>query len=529
MRTSHREFFAAILSLVSTLSGCTSNTDSNGTPLFVAGGAGAMLGGAGPSGVSGGAPTGSGGLTGGGGTPTSSGGALPMLPPGTLVTYYQDIAPLIAAKCLGCHEDGAIAPFSLSDYMQAKQFGSLMVDAIGKGTMPPWGEAETSECQPRLGFKNDRRLTTEQKALFNTWVSTGMKEGDKNTAAVVPPAANLDLANANTTILTDAKPSVSGSVDKFYCMSLDPKLSEDVWLTGTQVIPGNRKIVHHVLVFDDPQGASAALAQPNGYYECVGGSGTPGSSLLAAWTPGATAAETPADVGLPVKAGSRLVMQVHYHPTGASTEMDSGTGVALRFTTTPPKYTGKLNLIGNFRHADEVLAGGNGYGLLAGPNDPNGVEFFIPAGATNHTETQRFLVRGSGAAAQAVKLFVWAAGTHMHYVGRDMKIDVERANPSATQPAKECLIQTPSWNFNWQGAYFYDAPLANLPTVSPGDVINLRCTFDNTLNNPFLPGILDAQGLKAPVDVRLGESSLEEMCLGIFGFAIDSKLSAALN
>ena len=101
----------------------------------------------------------------------------------------------------------------------------------------------------------------------------------------------------------------------------------------------------------------------------------------------------------------------------------------------------------------------------------------------------------------------------MHYLGQDMKTTIIQANPAPGEPAEECLIQTPQWDFTWQRYYTYDAPLEELPEVRSGDVISLRCTYDNTLSNPFLKRALVEQHLSAPVDVRLGEATLDEMCV----------------
>ena len=107
-------------------------------------------------------------------------------------------------------------------------------------------------------------------------------------------------------------------------------------------------------------------------------------------------------------------------------------------------------------------------------------------------------------------------GTHMHWVGQDMKIDIERVNPPAGQPEKECLLQTPRWDFNWQRSYIYDTPIEQLPRAHAGDRVNMRCRYNNSMSNPFLSRALQEQGMTAPVDVRLGEETLEEMCLGLF-------------
>jgi hypothetical protein len=109
-------------------------------------------------------------------------------------------------------------------------------------------------------------------------------------------------------------------------------------------------------------------------------------------------------------------------------------------------------------------------------------------------------------------------GTHMHYVGVDMKISIVRDGE------EHCWIQTPRWDFGWQRLYDVDAPLEQMPVVQGGDVIKLRCTYDNTLNNPFLVDVLAQQGLTEPITVGVGESSLEEMCAMLFGIATNLPL-----
>jgi hypothetical protein len=208
-------------------------------------------------------------------------------------------------------------------------------------------------------------------------------------------------------------------------------------------------------------------------------------------------------------AGGRVVVNVHYHPTGAGTEVDSGTHVDFAFAKEEPLYDGQIILIGNF-------SGPGTFGeLLPGDEDPaSGPSFIIPAGSTGHVETMRFAIPPVG----VPEGIIWGVGTHMHYVGTDMLMTIQHQNTDK-QPAEECLLETPHWDFNWQRGYLYDAPLDELPTAGPGDVLEFRCTYDNSLDNPFVREALDEQGLTEPRDVLLGETSLDEMCLGAFAVA----------
>ena len=112
-------------------------------------------------------------------------------------------------------------------------------------------------------------------------------------------------------------------------------------------------------------------------------------------------------------------------------------------------------------------------------------------------------------------LKIYALMPHMHFVASGMKIDVHRAAPSGPNVGDECLIETPEWTFDWTRSYRYNAPLEALPTLLSGDQISVRCTYDNSTHNEGLMEALQQVGKVAPLDVNLGETALDEMCLGV--------------
>ncbi|MDX2024024.1 MAG: hypothetical protein SF187_27540 [Deltaproteobacteria bacterium] len=446
------------------------------------------------------------------------------------MTYYQNVAPILQRSCAGCHKPNGIAPFDLTNYDGAKRWAQAAVEAVEAGEMPPWSAQETAECRPRFGWKDDLRVSAADRAILQGWLADGKPAGDASQAAALPQAPDLELKNANVRLKLPTSVNIDGKEDQFLCFSLDPQVTQDVWVDGSQITAGNPAIVHHVLLYVDPKGESAAKAGATGYYPCFGGPGISGAAeLIGAWAPGALPSTTPPDVAILLKAGSRIIMNVHYHPTG-SVQTDSDTAMQLRWSTTPPKNAGRLALIGNFGRPNIAAAGGDGFGLLPGPNDDGGqVRFHIPAGAKSHVESMRFKIPGSPMARQnGVAVRLWTVGTHMHYLGRDMKIDLVRPVPTQGLPSQECLVQTPKWDFDWQRGYTYDAPLADVPSVYPGDELHFRCTYDNSLDNPALAHILEDQGKTAPVDVELGEGTLNEMCLGVFGVSVPLQYQSAL-
>ena len=328
-----------------------------------------------------------------------------------------------------------------------------------------------------------------------------MPEGDRKDAPL-PITPVTGLPGVQLELQPSAPFSVAPAADEFRCFVLDPKLTVDSYVNGMFVIPSNRALVHHVLLFSDAKAESLGKADASGSYDCFGGPAISDPDLLMAWTPGGVPLEYPANVAAPLSAGSLLVMQVHYHPHSTTdTEQDS-TKIQLRFGDSAPDFSAVTRLIGNFK-----TQAPNGDGLLPGPDDPaTGPEFLIPAGRAAHTETMLWTYRALRAGGVAPMLY--GVGGHMHYVGADEKISLEHADGTNT-----CLLQIPHWDFDWQRRYDYDAPLDQLPRLMPGEKLNVRCTYDNTLGNSQLAGSLAEQGKTAPSDVALGETTLDEMCL----------------
>jgi hypothetical protein len=302
----------------------------------------------------------------------------------------------------------------------------------------------------------------------------------------------------------------SGTSDQFRCFVLDPKITATQYVNGTFFVPGNPTIVHHALVFTDPTAASKALVTDPATqsYDCFGGPNVANTALLAAWAPGAVPVDYPPDSGASIDPGTLLVMQVHYHPHSSTAVLGPDqTAFQMRFAASTPAHMAAAYLIGNF---DTPVTGGTG--LLPGPDDPaSGPAFVIPANVTAHTETMQFTVPSL-----LPNAHIAAVAGHEHYVGTSVEITLQHNLPQAGVPDNECLLAIPKWDFNWQRVYTYDTTLDKVPVAAPGDVLQIKCTYNNSLTNPFVVQSLLDQGLSAPRTVSLGETTLDEMCLGVF-------------
>jgi hypothetical protein len=410
------------------------------------------------------------------------------------------VAPLVAEKCNTCHEEDGIAPFAFDSYENAKQYSNLMVHAVESGQMPPWLAQDTDECQPRLPWKDDLRLSEDEKKILRDWVDGGTPEGDVAKAALLPTTPSVEVEEPSASLEFRTPFTVEGESDVFHCFVLDPGNTEKVWVTEVQLNPGNERVDHHGIVFMELNGDSEALADETGSFPCLNPPSLDGY-ILGTWTPGAVPMVTPPDSGMPMPAGARIVVQMHYHPT-ENPEVDQSS-VDIKWTTEKPTWEAAQALLGNYDDRDE-----DGTGLQPGPNDETKEPaFMVPAGVRDHIESMLYR--------QDVPFSfpIFSIGTHMHYVGRDMKVDL--IHPTVED--EQCMIQTPDWDFNWQRIYSYDAPIIELPEIGPGDEIRLRCTYDNTVDNPFVRQALAEEGMDAPVDVPLGDETLDEMCIALIG------------
>lgn len=403
--------------------------------------------------------------------------------------WYRDIAPIVHTNCVRCHQAGGIAPVSLSDYASAEPWAAQMLDEVQTGAMPPWGPAVTERCEPDHEFKHDPTLSDADADLLAQWIAAGAPAGDPATAAPLPELDSLDLTDVSASFANAQPYTFEGPDDAYVCFSADLGLSEPKFLDGIQVLPDNEAIVHHVLVWVTP----TAPAEHPGPWACPPGAALEDAWLLAIWVPGASPTIFPEGVSFAVPAGSHVILAYHYHPPGPGEYTDQS-GVALRWQADPTPWLGAFALLG----------------LHPEPAQLRSPPFMIPAGAIDHPETV-----AEPWPVDEVSLF--SIGTHMHYVGRDQLIRVQR--PGQSFEDADCLLHTPAWDFDWQRLYQIDRPLEQLPTLGPGDTLWMDCRYDNTLDNPGVAQALSEQGLSEPQDVHWGDSSLDEMCVGLVGVA----------
>src|SRR5437762_578263 len=228
------------------------------------------------------------------------------------VTFNNQVVRIFQQHCQTCHRPGNIAPFSLMTFADARPWAASIRREVALKTMPPWKPVDSHGK-----FEGERSLTDQEIQAISQWVADGAPEGSP---ADSPDA--LKFSNTWTAGTPDmvVQPPASyaipkGSDDIYRCFPMTVNSDSDVYVRGYEVLPGNRTIVHHVLLFTDELGQSASLEGKDSGpgYSCFGGTGfLSGLGGLGGWVPGASPQMFPIGTGVRLAKGTRIVMQVHY-------------------------------------------------------------------------------------------------------------------------------------------------------------------------------------------------------------------------
>jgi len=383
-------------------------------------------------------------------------------------TYSKEVARILQQNCRECHRKGQVGPFALDTYEQARKRAEDIAAVAEDRAMPPWKAA------PNVGlkFKHDRSLSAQDIATLASWAEAGAPEGDP---ALLPPPKKFPedwtLEGGPDLILdigTDFQVPAAGG-DIYRCFVVPTSLPRDTYISGIEYQPGNRRVVHHVLGYVDTQGAARKkdAAEPGPGYTCFSGPGVEIHGTLGGWAPGNQPTQLEDGIGRFLPRNADVIIQVHYHPDG-KVEVDR-TRIGLRFSRKPIRQTLHWNAALN-------------------------LDMKLPFGESN-TEIQ-------AAWPVPVDLVAHAVVPHMHLLGKDMLMTVTFPD-GRTQD----LIKIDNWDFNWQYSYYFEKPL-DLPK---GSVVKVVAHYDNSAGNPRRPKEMK------PEEVRWGEATTDEMCIGFIG------------
>jgi tetratricopeptide (TPR) repeat protein len=355
-------------------------------------------------------------------------------------TFSEDVAPLLHAHCVTCHQPEGDAPFSLITYSDAKIHAKQIADITVHKYMPPWKADDVGV------FAGERRLSDHDIAVLSSWAAAGAPEGRANSAAT--PLANPSRwrnGEPDLIVTLPAYELAADGPDVFRNFVVTVPGRDLHYVRAWQFRPGNRA-VHHANIRIDPTTASRRLdeADPTPGYEGVvlHSADYPDGHFLG-WTPGQAPPVASDDLAWSLRGGSDLVVQLHMRPTGRAELVAPSIG--FYFSHSPPSKTPAI--------------------VRLGRQDLN-----IPAGATNFHVTDAFTL--------PVDAQVVAIQPHAHYRARTVRAWASLPNGSERQ-----LISIHDWDFNWQDQYRYAAPF----WLPAGTTLRMEYSFDNSDANPRNP------------------------------------------
>jgi hypothetical protein len=373
-------------------------------------------------------------------------------------TYHNRISRIVQANCVECHCEGGVAPFSLATYEDIAAHAPMIKQVVEQGIMPPWFAAppdESTEEQPSL-WANDRSLAADDKADLLAWIAGGKPVGDSRDAPLPRAFATGWLIGKPDAVFEfpQAVPIKATGIVPYQNVVIDTGLTEDKWIQAIEIQPGDRSVMHHMLVYAQPAAGKESSAQDELAEERAG--------FWAIYVAGNSTLVYPQGFAKPLPGRSRLRCQIHYATNGTATS--DRTRIGVIFAKQPPRH--------------EVR--------VAGISNP---QISIPAGASNHREEASLRI--------PIDLQVLSFLPHMH-----LRATACRYKVVGDDHKSRVLLDIPRYDFNWQLLYRYFEP----QPLARGETIKFTVWYDNSDRNPANP---DSERV-----VRWGRQLSDEMHLG---------------
>ena len=396
-------------------------------------------------------------------------------------TFTKDVLPIFQKSCQSCHRPGQMAPFSLLSYEDARPWARSIKQKVETRYMPPWHLDRTvGEYDP------DPSLSDAQIAVISKWVDQGAPKGDVKDAPPDikwPSNDTWEFGEPDLVINAPTANIPALGPDAYPSPSVPSGMTEDRYIKWMQVIPGDAKVVHHVLVFAHQE--QSALAPLVGEQRARGANANPGAAnadsgrasaggeqvaMLAEYARGNDGDIFDDGEAKLLQAGATISFEFHYHPNGEKAAVDN-TKVGIKFF--PKGYVPKHLISTRGISSQESLA--------IAPNDPN-------------SRSDAYFVL-----AQAARLVSFQP--HMHYRGHRMTLE-------AILPSGQAQLLTDVNHFVWTWQITY--PYKNQPAFPKGTVLHMTAYHDNSAGNKENP---DPSAF-----VGWGARTVDEMNIGWLDF-----------
>ena len=366
-------------------------------------------------------------------------------------SYSADVAPILQKHCVQCHHDGGIGPWAMTDHTMVRGWSRMMKEVLLTRRMPP------GQLDPHVGrpVQDAAGLSTDELQTLVHWIDAGAPGDDAPDplAALEFSDETFSLGEPDIVLKVPAQDIPATGVLDYRYVPVPLNLDEDIWIRAVEYVPGDRQVLHHIITYlSSPADRTAGRDRDDGALgDSIGG-----------FAPGRQPDIWRDDSGALIRAGSSLLLQMHYTTSGKATVDETLIGIYLH--DKPPKY---------------VMSGGS-----AGQR-----RFLVPPHAKEY--------KLEGVQEFEKDAYLYGLMPHMHYRGKYMKYVAEY--PDGTS---EVLLSVPKYDFNWQFNYQLAEP-AFLPA---GTKLYARGAMDNSDRNPYNPN--------PGIPVRFGLQTMHEMFFG---------------
>jgi hypothetical protein len=352
------------------------------------------------------------------------------------LTYYDDVAPVLADHCVDCHRNGGVAPTPpLETYEQARSAAGKLRLAVQSRDMPPWGADNGGLCGT---WHRANWLTAREIQTLVGWASDP-KSGNQERTGSLRRQLPIAFRPSGIVLDTGADWSPGLGASAYRCFVVDPRLSGDRLVTAFRILSTEPRSVAQVTVYgiDSPEAEQVAVeldvSDSEAGYSCYGSSRILDARLLMSWTWDASVLRLPEGTGVRLRAGRKLVVQIHYNPIATGLNVPTRTRIELE--------------------------------------DAVGVKevSFVPIAPASFRLPQALgRTQAKGETLLSRPVTVLGVAPRMHTLGKTMQLDVVRKG------AASCAANFDHWSFYRQRLFLYTQPLR----VEAGDVLRVSCIYD---------------------------------------------------
>ncbi|MEI7931721.1 MAG: hypothetical protein WCI21_01500 [Alphaproteobacteria bacterium] len=384
----------------------------------------------------------------------------------TEISYARDIAPIVQAKCVTCHQAGGLGPMALTNYDQIKAHSPMIREVLRTHRMPPF------QPDPTVGhWAPNEGLSSEQLKTMVHWIESGSPRGagDDPLAKQTFTVAPWPLPGTPDVVLSIPEVKVPATgVMAYQNPVVSTNLTEGRWMRASAFQVSDRAALHHVTTVVRAPNESGAMMSLESGSSSIGGQG-----------PGRVINLVPQDMGVWVPAGSVVAFSTHYTPYGRETTEKTNMGLYFYPKGETPKYPMRT------------------YGIYD-------MGISIPAGVEYHPEVAYTDIPKD--------MLLYGITPHAHMRGGSTQVSIKYPDGH-----EQMILAVPHYNFEWQCEFYLEQPIM----VPAGSRIINRWTYDNTVRNTGNP---------APdKTITFGEQSWEEMLVFFLHYRWVGETTAAMH